>query len=214
MVSWLCNKLTLFLQQKINIWISRGTEYSLLLTVLKHSIRIHWNSVLKQYAEMFLSIKWDPLCPDNLVLYLFVSRERLEVGCCQLAQLEHTIKQCNASAHMEAKNRGWLWQLSQGLELRCSSPFICLAHMKSCSSGAWWEGREYSRSQKNLPSSFSMVPFYIWVEGKRKSYTCITLKVRISAKPCKLVEFSVSSEGLWIDTTKFWDTPRCAGVVF
>uniref|UniRef100_A0A8B9BGA3 Transcriptional protein SWT1 n=1 Tax=Anser brachyrhynchus TaxID=132585 RepID=A0A8B9BGA3_9AVES len=35
-------------------------------------------------------------------------RERLEVGCCQLAQLEHTIKQCNASAHMEAKNRGWL----------------------------------------------------------------------------------------------------------
>ncbi|XP_040422372.1 transcriptional protein SWT1 isoform X3 [Cygnus olor] len=37
-----------------------------------------------------------------------IRRERLEVGCCQLAQLEHTIKQCNASAHMEAKNRGWL----------------------------------------------------------------------------------------------------------
>ncbi|NXD08548.1 SWT1 protein, partial [Nothocercus nigrocapillus] len=35
-------------------------------------------------------------------------RERLAVGCCQLAQLEHTIKQCNASVHMEAKNRGWL----------------------------------------------------------------------------------------------------------
>ncbi|KGL76384.1 Transcriptional protein SWT1 [Tinamus guttatus] len=35
-------------------------------------------------------------------------RERLSVGCCQLAQLEHTIKQCSASVHMEAKNRGWL----------------------------------------------------------------------------------------------------------
>ncbi|XP_010085144.1 PREDICTED: transcriptional protein SWT1, partial [Pterocles gutturalis] len=35
-------------------------------------------------------------------------RERLEVGCCQLAQLEHTIKQCHASVHAEAKNRGWL----------------------------------------------------------------------------------------------------------
>uniref|UniRef100_A0A8D0GEM2 Transcriptional protein SWT1 n=1 Tax=Sphenodon punctatus TaxID=8508 RepID=A0A8D0GEM2_SPHPU len=35
-------------------------------------------------------------------------RERLSVGCCQLAQLEDTIKQCNTSIHMEAKNRGWL----------------------------------------------------------------------------------------------------------
>ncbi|KAM8805366.1 transcriptional protein SWT1 [Eudromia elegans] len=35
-------------------------------------------------------------------------RERLAVGCCQLAQLEHAIKQCNVSVHMEAKNRGWL----------------------------------------------------------------------------------------------------------
>ncbi|XP_075567062.1 transcriptional protein SWT1 [Pelecanus crispus] len=35
-------------------------------------------------------------------------RERLEVGCCQLAQLEQTIKQCHASVHTEAKNRGWL----------------------------------------------------------------------------------------------------------
>ncbi|KAM6327095.1 transcriptional protein SWT1 isoform 2-T3 [Podargus strigoides] len=35
-------------------------------------------------------------------------RKRLEVGCCQLAQLEHTIKQCHASAQTEAKNRGWL----------------------------------------------------------------------------------------------------------
>ncbi|XP_064371628.1 transcriptional protein SWT1 isoform X2 [Dromaius novaehollandiae] len=37
-----------------------------------------------------------------------IYRERLAVGCCQLAQLEHTIKQCNASVHTEAKNRGWL----------------------------------------------------------------------------------------------------------
>lgn len=35
-------------------------------------------------------------------------RERLQVGCGQLAQLEHTIKQCHASVHAEAKNRGWL----------------------------------------------------------------------------------------------------------
>ncbi|XP_014803978.1 PREDICTED: transcriptional protein SWT1 [Calidris pugnax] len=35
-------------------------------------------------------------------------RERLEVGCCQLAQLEHTIEQCQAAAHAEAKSRGWL----------------------------------------------------------------------------------------------------------
>ncbi|KFV80047.1 Transcriptional protein SWT1 [Struthio camelus australis] len=37
-----------------------------------------------------------------------IYRERLAVGCCQLAQLEHTIKQCSVSVHMEAKNRGWL----------------------------------------------------------------------------------------------------------
>ncbi|XP_030351701.1 transcriptional protein SWT1 isoform X3 [Strigops habroptila] len=45
-------------------------------------------------------------------LYECVSQEvywkRLEVGCCQLAQLEHTIKQCHASVQTEAKNRGWL----------------------------------------------------------------------------------------------------------
>ncbi|XP_074952870.1 transcriptional protein SWT1 isoform X3 [Phalacrocorax aristotelis] len=45
-------------------------------------------------------------------LYECVSHEiyrgRLEVGCCQLAQLEHTIKQCHVSVHTEAKNRGWL----------------------------------------------------------------------------------------------------------
>ncbi|KFQ23071.1 Transcriptional protein SWT1 [Mesitornis unicolor] len=45
-------------------------------------------------------------------LYECVSQERyrgrLEVGCCQLVQLEHTIKQCHASVHMEARNRGWL----------------------------------------------------------------------------------------------------------
>ncbi|NXJ11451.1 SWT1 protein, partial [Odontophorus gujanensis] len=35
-------------------------------------------------------------------------RGRLEVGCCQLADLDHSIKQCRASVHMEAKNRGWL----------------------------------------------------------------------------------------------------------
>ncbi|XP_009461812.1 PREDICTED: transcriptional protein SWT1 [Nipponia nippon] len=37
-----------------------------------------------------------------------IYRERLEVGCCQLAQLEHTIKQCHASVQSEAKSRGWL----------------------------------------------------------------------------------------------------------
>ncbi|XP_065601743.1 transcriptional protein SWT1 [Cyrtonyx montezumae] len=45
-------------------------------------------------------------------LYECVSQElyrgRLEVGCCQLADLDHSIKQCRASVHMEAKNRGWL----------------------------------------------------------------------------------------------------------
>ncbi|XP_074858343.1 transcriptional protein SWT1 [Carettochelys insculpta] len=35
-------------------------------------------------------------------------REKLTVGCCQLAQLEYTIAQCNASVHMEAKNQRWL----------------------------------------------------------------------------------------------------------
>ncbi|NXC44337.1 SWT1 protein, partial [Penelope pileata] len=35
-------------------------------------------------------------------------RERLEVGCCQLAELELSIKQRHASAHMEATSRGWL----------------------------------------------------------------------------------------------------------
>ncbi|XP_048803043.1 transcriptional protein SWT1 isoform X1 [Lagopus muta] len=45
-------------------------------------------------------------------LYDCVSQElyrgRLEVGCCQLAELHHSIKQHHASAHMEAKTRGWL----------------------------------------------------------------------------------------------------------
>ncbi|RMC08362.1 hypothetical protein DUI87_14604 [Hirundo rustica rustica] len=35
-------------------------------------------------------------------------RERLEVGCCQLAQLEQTLEQCQASVHREAESRGWL----------------------------------------------------------------------------------------------------------
>ncbi|XP_064283862.1 transcriptional protein SWT1 isoform X1 [Passer domesticus] len=35
-------------------------------------------------------------------------RERLEVGCCQLAQLEQTLEQCQASVHKEAESRGWL----------------------------------------------------------------------------------------------------------
>ncbi|XP_075278839.1 transcriptional protein SWT1 isoform X2 [Opisthocomus hoazin] len=35
-------------------------------------------------------------------------RERLEVGCLQLAQLEHAVKQCHTSAQREAEHRGWL----------------------------------------------------------------------------------------------------------
>ncbi|XP_017591977.1 PREDICTED: transcriptional protein SWT1 isoform X2 [Corvus brachyrhynchos] len=35
-------------------------------------------------------------------------RERLEVGCCQLAQLEQMLEQCQASVYREAKSRGWL----------------------------------------------------------------------------------------------------------
>ncbi|XP_036610453.1 transcriptional protein SWT1 isoform X2 [Trichosurus vulpecula] len=34
-------------------------------------------------------------------------REKLKIGCCQLAQMEFTMEQCNASVYMEAKNRGW-----------------------------------------------------------------------------------------------------------
>ncbi|XP_069718422.1 transcriptional protein SWT1 [Phaenicophaeus curvirostris] len=37
-----------------------------------------------------------------------VYRERLEVGCGQLAQLELTLKQCEVVVCTEAKNRGWL----------------------------------------------------------------------------------------------------------
>ncbi|XP_066482469.1 transcriptional protein SWT1 isoform X2 [Tiliqua scincoides] len=35
-------------------------------------------------------------------------RKRLSIGCSQLTQLEHTIKQCYESVCLEAKNRGWL----------------------------------------------------------------------------------------------------------
>ncbi|XP_048338485.1 LOW QUALITY PROTEIN: transcriptional protein SWT1 [Sphaerodactylus townsendi] len=35
-------------------------------------------------------------------------RERLSVGCSQLVELEHTIKQCYESVGLEARNRGWL----------------------------------------------------------------------------------------------------------
>ncbi|XP_043856626.1 transcriptional protein SWT1 isoform X2 [Dromiciops gliroides] len=34
-------------------------------------------------------------------------REKLEIGCYQLAQMEYTMQQCNASVYMEAKSRGW-----------------------------------------------------------------------------------------------------------
>ncbi|XP_074763154.1 transcriptional protein SWT1 [Athene noctua] len=37
-----------------------------------------------------------------------IYRARLEVGCCQLAQLEQTIEQCQASVHAVARSRGWL----------------------------------------------------------------------------------------------------------
>lgn len=46
------------------------------------------------------------LCPANLSL--LSPRERLEVGCCQLAQLEQMLEQCQASVHREAESRGWL----------------------------------------------------------------------------------------------------------
>ncbi|XP_054837045.1 transcriptional protein SWT1 [Eublepharis macularius] len=35
-------------------------------------------------------------------------RERLSIGCSQLVQLEHAIKQCYESVSLEAKTRGWL----------------------------------------------------------------------------------------------------------
>nr|XP_056700695.1 transcriptional protein SWT1 [Euleptes europaea] len=35
-------------------------------------------------------------------------RERLSIGCSQLVQLEHAIKQCHEAVGLEAKNRGWL----------------------------------------------------------------------------------------------------------
>ncbi|XP_062990842.1 transcriptional protein SWT1 isoform X2 [Elgaria multicarinata webbii] len=37
-----------------------------------------------------------------------VYRDRLSIGCGQLAQLEHTVKQCYESVCLEIKNRGWL----------------------------------------------------------------------------------------------------------
>nr|XP_034977224.1 transcriptional protein SWT1 isoform X1 [Zootoca vivipara]XP_034977225.1 transcriptional protein SWT1 isoform X1 [Zootoca vivipara]XP_034977226.1 transcriptional protein SWT1 isoform X1 [Zootoca vivipara]XP_034977227.1 transcriptional protein SWT1 isoform X1 [Zootoca vivipara] len=37
-----------------------------------------------------------------------VYRDRLSVGCCQLAQLDNNIKQCYESVCLEIKNRGWL----------------------------------------------------------------------------------------------------------
>lgn len=46
------------------------------------------------------------LCPANLSV--LSPRERLEVGCCQLAHLEQTLEQCQASVHREAESRGWL----------------------------------------------------------------------------------------------------------
>uniref|UniRef100_A0A8C5UBQ5 Transcriptional protein SWT1 n=1 Tax=Malurus cyaneus samueli TaxID=2593467 RepID=A0A8C5UBQ5_9PASS len=45
------------------------------------------------------------LCPPNPSA--LSRRERLEVGCCQLAQLEQTLQQCQASVHREAESRGW-----------------------------------------------------------------------------------------------------------
>ncbi|XP_074733225.1 transcriptional protein SWT1 isoform X1 [Strix uralensis] len=37
-----------------------------------------------------------------------IYRARLEVGCCQLAQLEQTMEQCQASVQAAARSRGWL----------------------------------------------------------------------------------------------------------
>ncbi|XP_077012902.1 transcriptional protein SWT1 [Tamandua tetradactyla] len=34
-------------------------------------------------------------------------REKLTIGCRQLVEMEHTMQQCNESAYMEARNRGW-----------------------------------------------------------------------------------------------------------
>ncbi|XP_045392364.1 transcriptional protein SWT1 isoform X1 [Lemur catta] len=34
-------------------------------------------------------------------------RAKLTVGCCQLVEMEYTMRQCNASVYMEARNRGW-----------------------------------------------------------------------------------------------------------
>lgn len=130
-----------------------------------------------------------PLCPHNPSIFLF-PRERLEVGCCQLAQLEHMIKQCHASVHTEAKNRGWLWHRS-----RCGAavlaPCVFLLQAKPSSSGVWGK---YSRSQKICLLFSRWCCFLFELKEKNPtSYIC-TLNVRISAKNHKLTGFSVSSE--------------------
>ncbi|EMP38797.1 Transcriptional protein SWT1 [Chelonia mydas] len=73
---------------------------------LDHNIITTTTAKISSFEEAFLGLQKLMAAVNNILAG--IRRERLTVGCCQLAQLEYTITQCNASVHMEAKNRGWL----------------------------------------------------------------------------------------------------------
>lgn len=159
------------------------------------------------------------LCPDNFCI-LF-SRERLEVGCCQLAQLEHTIKQCQASAHAEAKSRGWLWHLRTVWS--CSTyplPSPSPNSSGTCGGNAWGD--------KNLPPFFPQWCCFV-SELKEKTATCghrmSEFLLRIGSWRCFLSQVRVCglmrlvwpADGCWAKSQTFllgaWSVNSCIGKI-
>ncbi|XP_027755643.1 transcriptional protein SWT1 isoform X2 [Empidonax traillii] len=85
------------IQEGISRILSPTSSFQDIWTLYNFLIRHEVNNSLKFTAEELYG------CVSQ-ELY----RERLEVGCCQLAQLEQTLEQCQVSVHREAKSRGWL----------------------------------------------------------------------------------------------------------
>ncbi|KAJ7415315.1 hypothetical protein BTVI_38631 [Pitangus sulphuratus] len=85
------------IQEGISRILSPTSSFQDIWTLYNFLIRHEVNNSLKFTAEELYG------CVSQ-ELY----RERLEVGCCQLAQLEQTLEQCRVSVHREAESRGWL----------------------------------------------------------------------------------------------------------
>lgn len=155
-LSQLWHKPGILLWRSKYISMSRHTKYSPLLTALRH-IRIRLNSGLEDYVGTFC--ERGRLRPAKLRL---VSPQGAAGGGLLPAGAAGT--RHRAVSHLGTR---------RGQEPRLAvtpGPRFGAARLTPALSSSRREG--HARGAKNLPFLFSMVPFYMWVEGKNPTSCC------------------------------------------